>query len=319
MLGNRLFRVCRDVLAKTSSAAGLQVPRVPIIGTRFINIANIDAPKPDNGRDYKMIVHYPEDGKYTTKHLPVTRLGGRDPETGRVVQGRWGGGLKSKYRWIDFDRNGPTEREQYKEELVIEVQFDPNRTAFIALVGCGAHQRYIIATTDMKAGKVIRANNYIPDIPGRGVVGDSYALGALGNGTMVCCVEKFPGMGSHYLKDGGQTGKITRRTTTGKVVVRLTERHEVALEPTCCAVVGQVSNEDGSKVHVGSAMRLRWLGYRGRSGLHQRKQGYHGRKIKNAAPLYTPSKDTATRNEICITSFTEGRQKRLIPKTDRVS
>ena len=52
-------------------------------------------------------------------------------------------------------------------------------------------------------------------------------------------MEKFPGMGSHYLKDGGQTGKITRRTTTGKVVVRLTERHEVALEPTCCAVVGE--------------------------------------------------------------------------------
>jgi hypothetical protein len=65
-------------------------------------------------KNYRYIVHYPEDGKYTIKKLPMTKLGGRDPETGRKVIGRVGGGAKRKFRWIDWlrmpadwDRNGP--------------------------------------------------------------------------------------------------------------------------------------------------------------------------------------------------------------------
>ena len=65
-------------------------------------------------KNYRFIVHYPEDKKYTIKKLPMTKLGGRDPETGRKVIARVGGGAKRKFRWIDWrrlptdwDTNGP--------------------------------------------------------------------------------------------------------------------------------------------------------------------------------------------------------------------
>jgi len=309
----------RQVLSTATLLTKAAEPQALAVATRGINYTSIDMPKPGNGRNYKYIVKYPKDGKYTTKPLDVIKCGGRDPETGRVVEGKWGGGRTCRYRWIDFDRNGPTEEGVYKEELVIEVQYDPNRTEFIALVGSGSHLRYIIATTDMKAGDIIRSNNFIPEIPGRGTPGDCYALGALAAGTHVCCVEQFPGQGAFYLIHAGETGAIRRRTAEGKIVVRLTERHEVALDPTCSAVVGQVSNPDGPKIHTGSAARLRWLGHRPASGLWQRKQGYHGRKIRPPPPCIFPKKLKEKRPEICMVSKTEGPQKRIIPRSDRVS
>lgn len=61
--------------------------------------------------------------------------------SGRIVNGAWGGGRRTKYRWIDFNRVGPEEEGVFREEKVIEVQYDPNRTPFIALVGSGTHLR----------------------------------------------------------------------------------------------------------------------------------------------------------------------------------
>ena len=65
-------------------------------------------------KNYRYIVHYPKDGQYSIKKLPMTKLGGRDPDTGRKVIGRVGGGAKRKFRWIDWlrmpadwDVNGP--------------------------------------------------------------------------------------------------------------------------------------------------------------------------------------------------------------------
>merc|ERR1711915_628945 len=172
----------------------------------------------------------------------------------------------------------------------------------------------------MKAGRVIRSNNFIPEIPGRGIPGDAYALGALATGTHVCCVEKFPGEGAAYLKTASSSGAIVRRTAKGQIVVRMGKRYEVALDPRCSAVVGQVSNPDGPKIHTGSASRLRWLGYRPASGLWQLKTGYHGRKLRPPPPCVFPKKKTTEKMpEICMVSLTEGPQRKIIPKTNRVS
>jgi len=325
---NTVFSLFKNVIRPSISNLLLE-QKVPALATltqvREVKQYNcglkVFGPKPGTGINYKYIVHYPEDGKYTTEHLPTTRLGGRDPETGRVVEGAWGGGRKTKYRWIDFNRAGPVEQGVYREEQVIEVQYDPNRVAFIALVGTGTHLRYIIATSTIKAGDIIRSNNYIPDIPGRGVEGDGYALGALAQGTEICCVEKEPGKGAYYLIDAGQSGRILRRTPKGEVVVLINQRKgQVALSPLCSCVVGRVSNEDGKKVHIGSAMRLRWLGHRPRSGLFQLKQGYHGRKIRPPPALVTPSEvRTKVKRTIEFTSKTEGFQNRVVPVTQRLS
>merc|ERR1712126_463073 len=87
-----------------------------------------------------------------------------------------GRGRNYKYMWIDRNRSGPTEENVYKEEEIIEVLYNPHTLAFTALVGSGSHQRYIIATDDMRIGGIIRSNNFIPEIPIRGKEGDSYAL-----------------------------------------------------------------------------------------------------------------------------------------------
>jgi len=324
MLCKSLLNVTRQtslLTAPTNLLSKAAVPWVTALQTRLINYATIDSPKPGTGRPYRYFVHYPKDGKYTIKHLDMTFLGGRDPETGRIVVGTWGGGRKPKYRWVDYRRTGPTEAGQAKEEKVIEVQYDPNRSAFIALVGAGSHLRYIIATTTMNMGDVIKSTSHIPEIPGPGKPGDSFSLGALANGTEICCVERFPGEGAFYLMGAGNKGTVLRRRKDGRVVVQVRERLQVALEPTCNAVVGQVSNEFFDKVHVGSATRLRWIGFRPRSGLHQRKTGYHGRKVRPLPPAVVPKKGQGVdpREVLSLSCVGEDPSCRVVPKTNRRS
>jgi len=78
--------------------------------------------------NFKRIIHFPEDGEYTIKPLKTTKLGGRDPETGRKVIGKWGGGAKQLYRWIDFMRlpKDWDPQEDYVERVVEvrSVQYD---------------------------------------------------------------------------------------------------------------------------------------------------------------------------------------------------
>ncbi|KAG7166199.1 39S ribosomal protein L2-like [Homarus americanus] len=79
---------------------------------------------------------FQQDGQYTVKPLKTTKLGGRDPETGRIIVGTLGGGAKRNYRWIDWFRYGPKDG-TFLEERVIKILYDPNRSARIALVAHG--------------------------------------------------------------------------------------------------------------------------------------------------------------------------------------
>ncbi|XP_065081603.1 large ribosomal subunit protein uL2m [Ochlerotatus camptorhynchus] len=241
----------------------------------------MNKPKPGTGKAYRRIVHYPE--QYTVEPLKVTNLAGRDPETGRLVAKGIGGGIKHKYHWIKWVRDGPLEGPPQVEK-VIDVIHDGCRTAKVALVAVGDELKYIIATENMKAGDLIKTSRFIPRIPVRANEGDAYPLGALQVGTQINCVEKYPGQACHLIHSAGTYGTILRKFGE-LVVVQLPSKQEFAFKQTCMATVGRVSNIYHNKTPIGSAQKNRELGNRPRSGLWHRKDGRHGRKIRKLPPM----------------------------------
>lgn len=156
---SRLFqslRIAPHLLAPVASAEAYSIPVRTIY--KFI-----EKPKPGNGKAFRRIVHYPDE--YTVRPLDVTNLAGRDPETGRMVAKGIGGGIKHKFHWIKWVRDGPLEGPPQVEK-VVDVLFDGCRTAKVALVAFGDDLKYILATENMKAGDLIRTSRFIPRIPG---------------------------------------------------------------------------------------------------------------------------------------------------------
>ena len=154
--------------------------------------------------NYKYKVHYPEDGKYTIKKLKTTKLGGRDPVTGRKVIGMWGGGHKHGARWIDW-RRLPVDWDVEGPDLVervINICYDPMRASKLALTGYGEKMRWQIATSTMQIGDLIKTSGKIPINPIRPKEADSHPLGALPIGTEVCLVQ-WPTPDSNEVKITG--------------------------------------------------------------------------------------------------------------------
>jgi len=232
--------------------------------------------KPE-GRIYGWRPVYPEDGKYTTRPLPIIKLGGRDPETGRVVVRTIGGGHKKKFRWVDYKREGPEDGSTL-EERVLLVRYDPCRTARIALVASGDHKRWIIASEHTKVGDIVKTSAVIPRIPVRPVDGDAYPIGALPISTLIHNFEWSPGSGGCFCRAAGSSAQYIRKIEN-KCLVQLPSKRQILLDEKCMAVVGKVSNINHGSIPIGSPNRLRWLGKRPRSGLWHRKDGYCGRKI----------------------------------------
>lgn len=235
--------------------------------------------------DYRIKVHYPEDGKYTIRKLEMTKMGGRHPETGIKVISGVGGGSKRKYRWIDWKRlpeDWPRDG-SVLEERIISINYDPNRDAQIALTGYGEKLRYQIATNKMKQGDIIRTYTDIPTNPLRPKEGDSHPLGALPLGTSVCQVEAWPGEGAYFMKNAEEEAKIIRKVDD-RVVIKCWDRLEYAIPQEAQCVVGTNSIHPLRAIDIGSPNRMRWLGIRPRSGLWQRKSGRMGRKIKKMPP-----------------------------------
>lgn len=86
-----------------------------------------------------------------------------------------GGGVKHKFHWVDYDRDGPNEGPP-QEERVLDIMFDGHRSAKIALVGYGDTLRYIIATENLKVGDLIKTSRFIPRNPGTGFILISFRL-----------------------------------------------------------------------------------------------------------------------------------------------
>jgi large subunit ribosomal protein L2 len=204
---------------------------------------------------------------------------------GRVVCKGIGGGIKHKYHWINWYRDGPSDlNEKPKEEKVLKVFKDGCRTSYIALVGSGSELKYILATINMKEGNIIKTHTGIPRIPVIANEGDAYPLGALPVGTIVNCVEKFVGFGGFLIHAAGSYGTITGKVND-RVIVKTPSKKEFNLDQRCMAVVGRLSNEEHGNTPIGSAQKNRELGNRPRSGLWHRKDGRHGRKIKPIPPV----------------------------------
>ncbi|XP_076174649.1 mitochondrial ribosomal protein L2 [Ptiloglossa arizonensis] len=241
-------------------------------------------PKPGvDGISYRRIVHFKDE--YTVEPLKVTNLAGRDPVSGRVIANGIGGGVKHKYHWIYWIRNGPTDlKENPREDRVLAVFKDGCRTSYVALIGSGRELRYILATENMKVGDIIKTHQGIPRNPIRPNEGDAYPLGALPHGTVVNCVEKYPGFGGCLIHAAGTYGTIVKRDDNNRVLIKMPSKKLFNLDEKCMATVGRLSNILHGSTPIGSAQKNRELGNRPRSGLRQKKTGRCGRKVRRLPP-----------------------------------
>ena len=188
-----------------------------------------------------------------TKSLLVSKskTGGRNNQ-GKMTVRHIGGGAKRKYRLIDYKRNkvGITGK-------VATIEYDPNRTANIALINYrDGEKRYIIAPEGLKVGMIIE-NGEGADIK----VGNALPLKNIPVGTMVHCIELQPGKGAEICRSAGAGAQILGRE--GKyVMLRLQSGETRLVLGTCIATIGVVGNEDAKLVNLGKAGRKRHLGIR---------------------------------------------------------
>jgi len=232
---------------------------------------------------------------------PNKRSGGRNSQ-GKMTMRYIGGGHKRKYRIIDFKRNKTGIPAEVKS-----IEYDPNRTAFIALLNYqDGEKRYIIAQNGLQVGQtVVSGDDVAPEI------GNAMPLSQIPLGTIISCVELRPGQGAIMARSAGAFAQLMARD--GKfATIKLPSGETRLILVNCLATIGVVSNSDHQLLVSGKAGRTRWLGRRPRtrpvvmnpvdhpmgggegksSGGHPRSRngipakGYRTRSKKNASNKY---------------------------------
>ncbi|MBR6356037.1 MAG: 50S ribosomal protein L2 [Alphaproteobacteria bacterium] len=181
----------------------------------------------------------------------ISKTGGRD-NYGHVTSRRIGGGHKRSYRMIDFKRN------KFDIEATVErIEYDPNRTAFIALISYNDGEKaYILAPQRLKAGdKVISASK--ADIK----PGNAMPLKNMPVGTIVHNIELKSGKGGQLVRSAGCYAQVVGKDA-GYVQLKLNSGELRIVREECLATVGAVSNPDNQNISLGKAGRNRWLGNR---------------------------------------------------------
>ena len=183
-----------------------------------------------------------------------TKSGGRN-NTGKMTMRYIGGGHKKKYRIIDFkrDRTGIP-------ATVATIEYDPNRTAFIALLNYqDGEKRYIIAQNGLQVGQnIVSGENVAPEI------GNAMLLSSIPLGTIISCLELRPGQGAVLARSAGAFAQLMARD--GRyATVKLPSGETRMILVTCMATIGAVSNSDHQLLVSGKAGRSRWLGRRPRT------------------------------------------------------
>ena len=183
--------------------------------------------------------------------ITIKKNGGRNNQ-GKITVRHHGGGEKRKYRIIDFKRN-----KLNVPGKVATIEYDPNRTANIALVNyVDGEKRYIIAPKGLEVGQTIEAGENV-DIK----AGNALPIMNIPVGTMIHNIELRPGKGGELARSAGSSAQILGRE--GKyVMIRLSSGEQRKVLGTCYATVGEVGNEDSSLVKVGKAGRKRHMGIR---------------------------------------------------------
>ncbi|MAS13913.1 MAG: 50S ribosomal protein L2 [Nitratireductor sp.] len=182
----------------------------------------------------------------------LTGKGGRN-NTGRITARFQGGGHKRTYRLIDFKR-----RKLDISATVERIEYDPNRTAFIALVRYeDGELSYILAPQRLAAGDKIIASDKAVDVK----PGNAMPLAAMPIGTIVHNVEMKPEKGGQIARSAGAYVQLVGRDQ-GMAILRLNSGEQRLVSGRCFATVGAVSNPDHGNVSLGKAGRKRWMGKR---------------------------------------------------------
>ncbi|MCB1615250.1 MAG: 50S ribosomal protein L2, partial [Pseudomonadales bacterium] len=180
-----------------------------------------------------------------------TKNGGRN-NAGRITTRHKGGGHRQHYRVIDFKRN-----KDGVPARIERVEYDPNRTANIALV-CYAdgERRYIIAPKGLKVGDVVQSGSSAPI-----AVGNCLPLRNMPVGSVVHCVEMKPGKGAQMARSAGASAQlVAREGQYATLRLRSGEMRKVLSE--CRATMGEVSNSEHNLRSLGKAGASRWRGVR---------------------------------------------------------
>ncbi len=181
----------------------------------------------------------------------LTKTGGRD-NFGHVTSRKIGGGHKRKYRVIDFKRN------KFDCEATVErIEYDPNRTSFIALINYeDGEKAYILAPQRLKAGDKVISSEKADIKPG-----NAMPLKSMPVGTIVHNVELRSGKGGQLVRSAGCYAQVVGKDG-GYAQLKLSSGELRIVREECLATVGAVSNPDNQNVSLGKAGRARWMGVR---------------------------------------------------------
>jgi large subunit ribosomal protein L2 len=180
-----------------------------------------------------------------------TRTGGRNHH-GRITTRHIGGGHKQAYRLVDFRR-----RKADMEATVERLEYDPNRTAFIALIEyTDGIKSYILAPQRLAPGDKVVSGDKVDVKPG-----NAMPLASMPIGTIVHCVEMKPGRGGQLARSAGAYVQLVGRDA-GWAILKLSSGETRRVRQECMATVGAVSNPDHANVSIGKAGRTRWMGRR---------------------------------------------------------
>ena len=205
-------------------------------GRRFMSFETLDN---NRNRPYKPLTS------------GVSFKAGRDG-AGRISVRRKGGRHKRKYRTIDYIRN-----DNSSPLKVLSVEYDPNRSAHIALVlNDNGQRRYIIAPKDIKRGDVLQAKSRKS-----AQIGNVMQLGHIPLGTSVHAIELHPNHGAQLVRAAG-TEAVVMAKENDYVTIKLPSGEVRAIHKNCRATIGAIGNEQHFNVSLGKAGRARYLGRR---------------------------------------------------------
>ena len=207
-----------------------------------------------NGRRGMSVIDYSELSKVKPEKSLLDKKkknAGRN-SYGRITVRHHGGGNRQKYRIIDFKRNKAD-----MKATVLTLEYDPNRSAHIALVQYeDGEKRYIIAPQDVKVGDVLQSGAAADIRPG-----NALPLSAIPQGTFIHNVELYPGKGAQLARSAGVMAQLMSKENN-LALVRLPSGEMRYVPIDCMATIGQVGNVDHANEKIGKAGRKRHMGWR---------------------------------------------------------
>jgi len=193
--------------------------------------------------------HLSKEDPYKPLTRPISKTGGRNNQ-GRITSRRIGGRVKRKYRIIDFKRKN-------LNGTVQEIEYDPNRSAFIARIKGDDNQlSYILAPHKLKPGQRVESGKNVPI-----KIGNAMPLINIPVGTLIHNIELKPGNGGQLIRSAGSHAQLIQKLKDRNLTrIKLISGEHRLIPSDSMATIGIVSNLDNSNQKIGKAGRSRWLG-----------------------------------------------------------